>query len=328
MPSRRTALPKLPKLLDRKLYKTGQTRGADDDVIYQNRVLRNSTVLIPFRSYAASAKLQQQQYERGAIVLLSPTEYRSMGATPVKREAELRNRGIPLGTRSLVFYQLRADYQSMPPQSLGWQPATQRCPPLGGQYVARIAGTTRQSDSRINLGFTKSRSKGAGIRVYEYASSTTIATCRIQLEALFWHAFDSVQVCESFGMTNADARERKQRIIDQADQQSLLDFSKLDAARIVNAQRHLVCPLCLRELSAKGFFTRLEQAEGREVHDLTVTGVTLFHIHELRVGEYNHRPYNLGWGCHFCNVVTKDAGISPTLEWMAQVLVRNGRIKS
>lgn len=26
--------PKLPKLLDRKFYKTGQTRGADDDVIF------------------------------------------------------------------------------------------------------------------------------------------------------------------------------------------------------------------------------------------------------------------------------------------------------
>ena len=40
--------PKLPQLLDRKIYKTGQTRGADDDVIYQNRVSRGSTVLIPY----------------------------------------------------------------------------------------------------------------------------------------------------------------------------------------------------------------------------------------------------------------------------------------
>ena len=35
-----------PKLVQTKIYKTGQTRGADDDVIYQNRVGRNSTVLI------------------------------------------------------------------------------------------------------------------------------------------------------------------------------------------------------------------------------------------------------------------------------------------
>lgn len=27
-----------PKLVQTKIYKTGQTRGADDDVIYQNRV--------------------------------------------------------------------------------------------------------------------------------------------------------------------------------------------------------------------------------------------------------------------------------------------------
>lgn len=32
MPKKR--LPKLPPLLERKISKTGQTRGADDDVIY------------------------------------------------------------------------------------------------------------------------------------------------------------------------------------------------------------------------------------------------------------------------------------------------------
>ena len=42
----RSTLPRLPQLLGRKIYKTGQTRGADDDVIFQNRVGRNSTVLI------------------------------------------------------------------------------------------------------------------------------------------------------------------------------------------------------------------------------------------------------------------------------------------
>jgi hypothetical protein len=47
--ARAEKLPKLPQLLERKIYKTGQTRGADDDVIYQNRVGRNSTVLIPYQ---------------------------------------------------------------------------------------------------------------------------------------------------------------------------------------------------------------------------------------------------------------------------------------
>ena len=56
MPANRLA--KLPQLLDRKIYKTGQTRGADDDELYQNRVLRSSTVLIPYET-STSERLQQ-----------------------------------------------------------------------------------------------------------------------------------------------------------------------------------------------------------------------------------------------------------------------------
>jgi hypothetical protein len=67
----------------------------------------------------------------------------------------------------------------------------------------------------------------------------------------------------------------------------------------------------------------MAQAEGREVPDLTVTEINIFHINELRYGVYNHKPYNLGWGHHHCNVVTRDVGISKTLEWMQQVLDRN-----
>ena len=46
----------IPKAVDTKIYKTGQTRGADDDVIFQNRVSRNSTVLIPYKDYALCKK--------------------------------------------------------------------------------------------------------------------------------------------------------------------------------------------------------------------------------------------------------------------------------
>jgi BstXI restriction endonuclease len=59
------------------------------------------------------------------------------------------------------------------------------------------------------------------------------------------------------------------------------------------------------------------------VSDLTVTQLNLFHIDELRIGKFNHRPYNLGWGHHHCNIVVKDAGIIDTLIWMNQVIERN-----
>ena len=60
-------LPKLPSLLDRKIYKTGQTRGADDDEIYQNRVGRNSTILIPFHQFEKYRieKVYSMNYENG-----------------------------------------------------------------------------------------------------------------------------------------------------------------------------------------------------------------------------------------------------------------------
>ena len=51
----RNRIPKLPQLLDRKIYKSGQTRGADDDEIYQNRVGRTSTVLIPYHFWEGIA---------------------------------------------------------------------------------------------------------------------------------------------------------------------------------------------------------------------------------------------------------------------------------
>ena len=65
--------PKLPKLLDNKIYKTGQTRGADDDVIYQNRVSRTSTVLIPYTIWdqVSSSIDDDSLFENGFITLLS-----------------------------------------------------------------------------------------------------------------------------------------------------------------------------------------------------------------------------------------------------------------
>src|SRR5690606_40237277 len=56
---------------------------------------------------------------------------------------------------------------------------------------------------------------------------------------------------------------------------------------------------------------------------LTVTKLNLFHIEELRTGVFNHRPYNLGWGHHHCNVVVKDSGIDETIQWMNSVIKNN-----
>jgi hypothetical protein len=316
-------LPKLPQLLDRKLYKTGQTRGADDDVIYQNRVSRSSTVLIPYSMWSTckSPAGDKSTYENGFIVLISP-DYYFLNKNITK---ELAAEGLTLGENALVFYVSRAQWIAYDPTKKGWKPASHRSTPLGGQYVARVAATTALDGKgeKINKGFTETKKKGAGIRVYEYADSQTINLCRLQLEAVFWLCSDAENVAVANGMTAADASTRKEWCLAQCKEKGLLDVAKLADARIINADGKSVCPLCLEELSAQGFFNRMEQAEGREVHDLTVTQLNLFHIKELRFGVSNHRPYNLGMGHHHCNVVVKDSGIIETLHWMKKVVDRN-----
>ncbi len=318
MPSK---LPRLPDLLQRKIYKTGQTRGADDDEIYQNRVCRNSTVLIPFPSWKRGFKLPiEGKYDNGFIVLISPEDFFSFK----DYTQELNKFGLTLGENTLVFYETREQWLNHNPKTFHWIPANRRTPPLGGNYVARVSATTAiNGGDKIAHGFEKTSIKGAGIRVFEYACGKTIDQCKLQLEALFWLCEDSSETAIKYGMAKDDVSIRKTNILTRCNELGLLDYTRLINIRVIDKQRHTVCPLCLERLSSEGFFSRMGQAIGREVLDLTVTEINLFHIEELIVGAYNHCQYNIGWGHHHCNVVTKDIGIDRTLFWMNKILEKN-----
>jgi hypothetical protein len=330
MPRTRNPLPSLPKLLDRKLYKTGQTRGADDDDILQNRVLRNSTALFPYRVWnPATCMPPEGSFERGYIVLISPGEWRDVttGAHPIV------DGNLTLGQNLLLFYQTRQELDLLPPESNGWTVASRRyCPPrelaagelaLRGHYVARIAGTTASGSGKILLGFTETKNKGAGIQGFEYASASRIGDCRLQLEAFVWMCPDALDVLVEKGMARTHAVQRRDTVLDFAKGKGLLDVARLTDLRVMNSSQQTICPLCRNPLSVSGFLSRLEQAEGREVLDLTVTALNLFHIEEVRYGAFNHRPYNLGWGCHHCNTTTRDMGLRKTLHWMQAILGAN-----
>jgi len=303
----------LPSLFNRKLYKTGQTRGADDDEIYQNRVGRNSTILINFHSYDINK--YSKDFENGFIVLISPKDY--FDKTIKKPD------NLILGKNLLVFYQTRNEWEEYDPEKYDWTFATSRISPLGGQYVARIPATTSEKKPKIALGFTETKMKGAGIRDYEYSDSNNTKLCRKQLEALYWLCYNSVEVSKENGMNEEEIILRKAENLKYCEENGLLDYKKLFAARIIDKDHNTICPLCLEKLDANGFYNRMAQAEGREVLDLTITQLNLFHIKELRVGEFNHKTYNLGWGHHHCNVVVKDAGIEQTLKWLKQIVKRN-----
>jgi hypothetical protein len=310
----RQTLPQLPQLLERKLSKTGQTRGADDDEIYQNRVNRNSTVLIPYQEWQhVHIRIKEIGFEKGYIVLIPPNI----------EDTQFEPQGLRLGDNCLYFFQTRHEWDRYNPERRHLHIATTRTPPLGGEYVARVPATTATNNGdKINRGFT-GRPKGAGIRFYEYANANVIKQCRLQLEALFWHCHDALESVIHAGMSQEDAETRKQEILNQARDNALLDYTRLKKIRILDKENMTICPLCLKRISGRSFMTRLTQAEGRETPDLTITEVSLFHIEELRPGQFNHRPYNLGWGHHHCNVVVKDSGIMNTLIWLKSLIKRN-----
>ena len=319
---KKTKLQALPKLLNNKIYKTGQTRGADDDVIYQNRVSRSSTVLIPYTQWADhSSSLNRLVFENGFIVLINPDVYFRTENIDYLLELE----GLSLGRNALVFYETRNHWNLYNPRQRGWTPALSRQAPLGGQYVARIPGTTStiEGGQKIIDGFDTTSLKGAGIRLYEYANSEVIYHCRLQLEALYWSCFDSETVSVDNGMKLENIKIRREGTLQKCNELGLFNHELLIQSRIINQEIFTICPLCLEKISSRGFFNRLEQAEGREVPDLTVTQINLFHIEELRYGVYNHRQYNLGWGHHHCNVVVKDSGIDETINWMYRVVEIN-----
>ena len=311
------------KPIQTKLYKTAQTRGADDDVIYQNRVKRNSTVLIPYEDYEMCMQnpVYNGVYENGYIVLIKPEEYFN-----TKTRCKLKKQRLKLGDNLLVFYETRRQWDKYPINK-NWTVPNSRKAPLGGEYIARIPATTSASMKKISLGYNTTSLKGAGIRVYEYADSKTIDLCRLQLEYIFWLCYDVddfLYMCSD--KERKELTKRRDKIMQAAVEKGVADRKKLLDARIINEKGHTICPLCLKEISAIDFASKMVQAEGREVPDLTVTNVSLFHIQELRTGQFNHKLYNLGWGHHLCNVTIADKGVANTLKWMKDILLANGLI--
>ncbi|MGD0267389.1 MAG: BstXI family restriction endonuclease [Candidatus Methylomirabilota bacterium] len=312
----------LPGILPRKIYKTSQSRGAELDEIYQNRVLRSSTVLIPLSLWLnGSIKPPAEGFENGYILITQPSDY-------VANKDELPKE-VCLGRNLLIFYRLRKEWDDYPPGKFNWRPATSRTsfqggnPPLGGHYVARVPSLTRKEADQIFQAFTDRNTTGvgAGIRVYEYASTKTCELTRYQLAFLAWRTRGMVEAAsEEFGKGKALAG--KNHVDDFCNANGLDDIDKLKRIRALKDEE-TICPLCLEPIEADELLSRLRQVEGREVPDLTVTAANMFHLEELKPGVYNHRIYNLAWGHHHCNTVTRDAGIKPTLNWMAEVLKNN-----
>lgn len=299
----------LPPEIIKKLLKTKQTRGAQpyDRVPYQNRVNRNGVALVP---YEFRNRLHPDGFVNGYRLLVRPREYFSAAGV---RRAEF-DAAVEIGKNAFLFYDNRRDWRELPPLA-DWKHCQDRSG--SGHYIARVPATTA-----TNLEEAKAivRGEPQGIRFFEYASDTDITDGALQLAFLAWHTV-GIDATRTDGGTDVP-----KPLLDYLAAHNLGDTQKFVAAgavALVGAGHVAVCPLCVEPLYASGLMTRLEQAEGREVVDLTVTEINLFHLRDLRPGEYNHRPYQLAWGHHHCNTVARDMGVAKTLQWMRGVIERH-----
>jgi hypothetical protein len=316
MPKR---LPKLPYLLQSKIYKTGQTKSSNDDVIFQNRANRNGTVLIPFDSIHLFdiSVFTSDKFENGFIVVINPEDYYNNPETLIV----MKERKLKLGINAILLYETRSQWNTFNPYKKKLTVAEQRATPINGHFVARITNSASKSEEKIILGFNTSSSKGAGIRVEEYASLLTIKACHLQLEYLFWLCYDSKEVALDAGMTESEIENRMTAISVACTNQKLSDTERLYKTRIIDNVQNTICPLCLKKLSANAFLINFFESTEKSDADKDVTPINLFHINQLKAGEFNHSPYNLAWGHQNCNMVCKETGVFETIKWMKEIVV-------
>lgn len=300
----------LPTEIKKKINKTKQTRGAQpyERVAYQNRVNRNGVAVVPYRF---RDRLHPEGFENGHRIMVRPREYFEEGGR-IRGDFD---REVLLGQSAFVYYDNRLDWLAFPPPA-EWQPCPDRSG--AGHYIARVPATTAAEGGEEVV-----RGEPQGIRFFEYAPAAEIEETVAQLAWLAWH---------TEGIEEVTTERPSDDLLAFLDDRDLAVVERLiDIGAVVidadTGEPATICPLCLERIKAADLMSRVAQAEGREVVDLTITEANLFHLRDLRPGEYNHRAYALAWGHHHCNAVARDHGIARTLEWMEGVLRRHGRLQ-
>jgi len=301
----------LPDEIIKKINKTKQTRGAQpyERVPFQNRVNRTGIALVP---YVFRDKIHPEGFSDGYRVMVRPTEYFERSAV-ARKDFDQK---LKLGENAFVYYNNRRDWRELPPPKT-WSVCEDRSGK--GHYIARVPATTAndaKEAKEVVIG------EPQGIRFFEYASPKDVEHTVAQLAWLAWQTsgIDRVRTDGARGVPKSLTV-----ILDKHKLADVEIFLALGALiRLPGDELRTICPLCRAEIDADGLMSRVEQMEGREVVDLTITEINLFHLKELRPGEYNHRPYNLAWGHHHCNAVARDNGVDVTVKWMIGVVQRHG----
>jgi hypothetical protein len=316
----REPLKNLPKEILKKIDKTAMTRGAQpyERVPYQNRVRRWNRAVVPFKFRKS---IPPGGFENGHVIMVRPEDYFD---STTKQEKDDFPDEVVIGKEAFIYYDNRRDWLNYPPAKYGWTPCEfvdTSGKPLGkrkgqgadsGHFLARVPGTTTAGSQ----GQQVVHGMPQGIRFFEYVSQAESWRTQMQLGYLAWKTVDIEK------HSSGEIAPHMKSILSH---HKLDDDAKLTELKVLKDGK-TCCPLCREYINAEQLIEKVEQAEGREVVDLTITEANLFHLEALRPGQFKHGAYKVGWGHHHCNAAARDMGIEETLDWMEKILTNAGRM--
>ena len=170
----------LPEIVQKKLYKTMQTRGAQpyERVPYQNRVARWNRAVIP---YVFRKSHPPESFQNGFTIMVRPSEL----------SAKDFDQAVTIGSGAFVYYDNWDEYESYPPRK-DWEVckvdgkstrgATRTQNSIHtGHYILRVPSTTSKNKKALVDGPPQ------GIRFFEYASQLESHMILWQLAYLAWN---------------------------------------------------------------------------------------------------------------------------------------------
>jgi len=278
-----------------KLDKAGfaTPRGGDKGA-YQNHVVRNNKVIIP---YEHREGVDVNHFENGYVYRVFPDQYFS-DRNMVK--AEFIDGDVVVGTNAFVLYRTHDQFARFPPLA-GWQPRylmkdkkrveERRGNGLSdhGHYVKRIAGHGRQK--AINEG----PPQGIFAPEYCHAESNFLSKCML--------AWLTMRTIDSPYLANQGAW-----LDEVLTHEGILNREQFEE-RGLTRTGFTCCPLCLKKVKYRELHDQLAFEEEDALLNAAVqvvdatrsTIVNLFHVQPLTYSDMCHSAQNVAWGHAFCN---------------------------
>ena len=289
---------------------------------YQNHVLRNSKVIIP---YERISKVDLSKFENSYVIRLFPEQYFSSSGI-LKAEFLSKNSAVSVGKNAFVLYRTHESFEAFPPLA-SWEiryleKDGARVDRRGsnvldkGHYVLRLPPKDRQRPART---------EGApqGIFAPEYANEEINFLSKALLSWL-------IIICQDSPYTTSQANHLK-AILEKA---GVYNLEKWESDG-VTFRGFTACPLCQRLIKYKELH---EMVDFNDIHGLLnassqvdgatrSTSVNLFHINPLSYVLLDHTPNSVAWGHANCNTKLgqrKCYSLSKLIESGKKVAVLNG----